>query len=337
MKQKSRSNAALRFGSDAEPGIRRIAGDPFRYVDERTRRPASRANIERARALVIPPAWTDVWIAPDAGSHVQATGRDARGRKQYRYHAEFTQQRSWDKFAGLFDFGRSLGALRRRVASDLESSSIDHDHVVAIVVRLLDLTALRVGNPAYVRDNGSYGLTTLRDRHARIDGSELTLRFRGKGGKQFNVTLHDRRLARLVRRCQDLPGQALFQYEAPGGGLRQVCSTDVNDYLSQHGSPSATAKTFRTWEASLIAAHSLVLMTRDEAAPRKSTTAAAIDSVAAHLGNTPTISRKSYVHPLVIDRYLAGTLLGEWEPPPPRTPKDLTSEERRLLRLLEQA
>jgi DNA topoisomerase-1 len=332
---KGRRPRALRFGSDDEPGIRRIGRHRFRYIDERTRRPARRADVDRARALAIPPAWTDVWIAADPASHVQATGRDAKGRKQYRYHVEFTRQRSSDKFAGLVEFGRSLGDLRRRVTSDLETGSVDHDHVVAIVVRLLDLTALRVGNASYARTNRSYGLTTLQARHATISGSELELRFRGKGGKQFDVTVHDRRLAHLVRRCQHLPGQALFKYRTSSGTLRQVSSNDVNDYLSEHGAPSSTAKTFRTWEASLIAATDLVRMAKGEPEPRKVSATVAIEDVAEHLGNTPTISRKSYVHPAVVDHYLDGTLLKRWARPAPRGPSNLSAAERRLLRLLE--
>ncbi len=276
-----------------------------------------------------------MWIAADPGSHVQATGRDAKGRKQYRYHGEFTQQRASDKFAGLVEFGRSLGDLRRRVTSDLETGALDHDHVVAIVVRLLDLTALRVGNAAYARVNGSYGLTTLQSRHAAITGSALELRFRGKGGKQFDVTVQDRTLARLVRRCQHLPGQTLFQYRTQSGALRRVGSTDVNDYLSRHGAPTSTAKTFRTWEATLIAATDLVQMTKAEPEPRKLSTTAAIADVAERLGNTPTISRKSYVHPAIIEHYLDGTLLERWAPQAPRSPANLSAAERRLLRLLE--
>ena len=225
----------LRYGSDAEPGIRRRGSRRFDYRDERTGRPPGKQHLERIRKLAIPPAWTDVWIAGDARSHVQATGRDAKGRKQYRYHTDFTAHRSGDKFSGLLPFGKSLDGLRRQVRKDLRDSTLGHDQVVALVVRFLDLTALRVGNEEYARTNKSFGLTTLRNRHVSVKGATIRFQFRGKSAKDVDVTVEDRTLARLVRRCQHLPGQCLFEYETDEGVIRTIGSVDVNDYLSRRG------------------------------------------------------------------------------------------------------
>ena len=323
----------VRLGSDEEPGIRRTGSARPRYIDERTGKPPSAAHLERIRKLAVPPAWTDVWIAGDAKSHVQATGRDSRGRKQYRYHADFVTHRSSDKFGGLAEFGLALGALRRQVDRDLATVSLDHDHVVAVVVRLLDLTALRVGNEQYARTNRSFGLTTLRNHHAVVQGSTVELKFRGKGAKMFDITIEDRDLARVVRRCQHLPGQSLFEYRDEDGAIRRVGSTDVNEYVSRHGATGATAKTFRTWEGSTLAADGLANAAADKA-PTKAVLKGVIEEVAATLGNTPTVCRASYVHPLVIDTYLDGSLPRLWSKPAPRAPSGLVASERRLLRLL---
>jgi DNA topoisomerase-1 len=324
----------LRLGSDDEPGIRRTGTTRPRYVDERTGRAPSAVHLERIRRLAVPPAWTDVWIARDANSHVQATGRDARGRKQYRYHPDFVSQRSSDKFGGLPAFGAALGHLRHQVDEDLDSPSPTHDHVVAVVVRLLDLTALRVGNESYARNNHSFGLTTLRNRHALVQGSKVQLKFRGKGAKLFDVIVEDRDLARLVRRCQHLPGQSLFEYRGEDGKVHRVGSTDVNEYVSRHGATGATAKTFRTWEASTLAAEGLAEMAKDTR-PTASSLKRVIEQVAATLGNTPTVCRASYVHPAVVDTFLDGTLPQLWASPAPRSPSGLATNERRLLRLLD--
>ena len=238
-----------------------------------------------------------------------------------------------DKFAGLAEFGKSLGALRRQVDNDLATTSLVHDHVVAVVVRLLDLTALRVGNEQYARTNRSFGLTTLRNRHAVVQGSTVELKFRGKGARMFDITIDDRDLARVVRRCQQLPGQCLFEYRDEDGTIRRVGSSDVNEYVSRHGADGATAKTFRTWEGSTLAAEGLANGASD-GAPTKSALKAVIDEVAATLGNTPTVCRASYVHPLVVDTYLDGSLPRLWSKPAPRAPSGLVPSERRLLRLL---
>jgi DNA topoisomerase-1 len=321
----------LSLGSDGKPGIRRVGSDPVRYVDDATGRAPSADVIERIRKLAIPPAWTDVWIARDASSHVQATGRDSRGRKQYKYHADFVALRSADKFAGLTAFGRALGHLRKQVECDLDSPTPNHDHVVAVVVRLLDLTALRVGNEFYARTNNSFGLTTLRNRHAKVQGGAVHFKFRGKHAHLFDVTVEDRDLARLVRRCQALPGQSLFEYTDADGGIHQIGSSDVNNYVSRHGATGATAKTFRTWEASTLAAEGLAGV---DGTPTKSALKGVIEQVAGKLGNTPTVCRASYVHPVVVDTYLDGSLSDQWAQPAPRSPGGLNTSERRLLRLL---
>jgi DNA topoisomerase-1 len=330
------SDATVRHGSDADPGIRRTGTTRPRYVDERTGRPPSAADLERIRRLAVPPAWTDVWIATDPTSHVQATGRDSRGRKQYRYHPTFVSMRSGDKFGGLVPFGLALGALRRQVERDLDATTLTHDHVVAVVVRLLDLTGLRVGNECYARTNRSFGLTTLRERHVKVQGSTVRLNFRGKGAHLFDVAVEDRRLARLVRRCQHLPGQCLFQYVDDAGGIRQVGSTDVNEYVSAHGATGATAKTFRTWEATTQAAEHLA-RAASEAEPSKAALRSVVEEVAASLGNTPTVCRSSYIHPTVIDTYLDGTLPDRWSGTLPSAPSGLAAAERRLLRVLDPA
>ena len=249
---------ALRFGLDDEPGIRRRGRRRPRYLDEVTGEELDDSEaLERIAALAIPPAWTDVWISADPCSHVQATGRDARGRKQYRYHARFRQQQEEAKFELLEPFGRALPRLRRIVRDDLGRAGLPQERVIALVVELLERTLVRVGNEEYARTNGSFGLTTLRDRHVRIDGSHLRMRFTGKSAKVHDVAFDDRRLARLVRRCQELPGQVLFQFVDGDGAQHPVRSSDINDYLRGATGLDATAKTFRTWSASVFAATAL--------------------------------------------------------------------------------
>jgi len=328
---------SLRFGSDVEPGIRRRGRSRFTYVNERTGRTPSRKDLERISALAVPPAWTDVWIAADAASHLQATGRDARGRKQYRYHPDFTASRSQNKFADLVSFGSGLGRLRRRVDRDLRSKDVDHDHVVAVVVRLLDLTGLRVGNIEYARDNRSFGLTTLRDRHAVVRGTTINLSFRGKSAHEFDVTVESARLARLVRRCQNLPGQQLFQYRMADGALRAISSTDVNAYLAEHGNVSMSAKSFRTWNATVLAAEGFVQSAGDDGEPTARVVNEVIDQVAGELGNTRAVCRASYIHPAVIASYLDATLVPQWRRPVGSKPTGITDVERRALRLLRSA
>lgn len=328
------SETEIRFGSDEEPGIRRRGTTRFTYVDERSRRSPERLDRERIRALAVPPAWTDVWIASDPASHVQATGRDARGRKQYRYHPDFTRSRSEGKFADLVVFGNQLGRLRHRVRRDLAKRHLAHDQIVAVVVRLLDVTGLRIGNPEYVRDNGSFGLTTLQNGHAAVRGSTINLAFRGKSAHEFDVTVQSAPLARIIRKCQHLPGQQLFQYRATGGELRLVTSSDVNAYLTQHGGTSMSAKTFRTWNATVLATHWLAQAADDGADATIRTVNDVIDRVADHLGNTRSVCRTSYVHPAVVDSFLDSTLTATWRRRVGQRPAGLTIPERRALRIL---
>ncbi len=329
-----RTTKQLRFGSDQEPGIRRHGTKRFTYVNERTGRTVSAADLERIKRLAVPPAWTDVWISLHANSHLQATGRDARGRKQYRYHDAFVDDRANDKFADLVPFASALGPLRRRVDRDLRLDDLNQDRVVATVVRLLDVTSLRIGNDEYARSNGSFGLTTLRNRHVHVRGSTIHFEFRGKSAHDFDVEIDNRRLAKIVRSCQHLPGQRLFEYRTLDGSVRTVDSGDVNEYLGEHARPGTTAKTFRTWNATVRAAEALYVATQDQDEPSAAVLNAAIDQVADHLGNTRSVCRSSYVHPAVIESYLDGTLAGRWQRPVSQRAGRLSVAERKTVRLL---
>jgi DNA topoisomerase-1 len=326
--------ANLRFGSDQDAGFRRRGSKRFSYVDERTGRPVSQAHLDRIKKLAIPPAWTDVWIAAHHDSHLQATGRDARGRKQYRYHNDFVNDRANDKFADLVAFAGALGPLRRRVDRDLRRGEPTLDRVVATIVRLLDVTSLRIGNAEYARSNGSFGLTTLRNGHVHVRGSTIHFEFRGKSAHDFDVEIENRRLAKIVRSCQHLPGQRLFEYRTLDGSIRTVESSDVNTYLGEHARPGATAKTFRTWNATVRAAEALFVATQDHEEPTTSTLNAAIDQVADHLGNTRSVCRTSYVHPNVVEAYLDGSLARRWQRPVGQRPTRLSVSERKTVRLL---
>jgi DNA topoisomerase-1 len=325
---------SLRFGSDQEPGILRRGTKRLSYVDEVTGRPVAAAEIERIRALAVPPAWTDVWIAADPQSHLQATGRDARGRKQYRYHPTFTADRADHKFADLVAFGALLGPLRRRVSRDLGRTDVDLSRVVATVVRLLDVTSLRIGNPEYSRTNRSFGLTTLRNRHVAIRGATIRFAFRGKSAHDFDVSVNDSRLARIVLRCQHLPGQQLFEYRSDAGEVRRVSSNDVNEYLTEHAGPGVTAKTFRTWNATVRAAQGLAAVSEHAEPPTTRVLNEVIDDVADHLGNTRAVCRNSYIHPTIVRAYTEETLLPSWHRPVATRPAGLTVVERKTLRVL---
>ena len=335
----TRPPAGLHFGLDDEPGIRRTGHRRPRYRDELTGDVIDDPELlERIRALAVPPAWTDVWISADPCSHVQATGRDARGRKQYRYHPGFRQHQEEAKFELLVPFGHALPALRRRVERDLRRAGLPRDRVVAVIVELLARTLVRVGNEEYARANGSFGLTTLRDRHVKVDGAHLRLRFTGKSSKVHEVALDDPRLARLVRRCQELPGQLLFQFVDGDGAPHPVRSSDVNDYLREVTGIDATAKTFRTWNASLFAAVALAAQPAPETErARRAVVTAMVKVVAAELNNTPAVCRRSYVHPRLVERYLAGELATEWAATSARGSPDLTHDERKLLAFLDAA
>jgi len=312
------ADAGLRYvGADA-PGIRRRrAGTGFAYADADGAPVRDAATLERIRALAIPPAWIDVWICAHPRGHVQATGRDARGRKQYRYHAQWQRQRGTGKFDRIVAFGSALPRLRRRLRRDLAQPGFPRDRVLAIVVAALAETLIRIGNHSYARSNRSFGLTTLRNHHVKfVHGGRARLRFRGKGGQQHDVALDDARLVKLVRRCQQLPGQALFQYRDDDGGVRPVDSGQVNDYLRAAMGEDFTAKDFRTWGATLAAFQRLAGTTlpyRAGAAPPSERALAALENavvkeVARALGNTPAITRKAYVDPRVFAGWRDGRL-----------------------------
>jgi DNA topoisomerase IB len=307
------ADAGLRYVVDAEPGLRRRrAGKGFMYLDAKGRHVTDATAIARIRALAIPPAWTDVWICKDARGHLQACGRDARGRKQYRYHAKWRRTRDAGKFARLAAFGQRLPKLRRRLARDLKGEGLPRGKVLAIVVSLLAETLIRVGNHEYARSNNSFGLTTLKDRHVRFPRGDCAIfRFRGKSGQEHTVELEDARLAALLRRCQQLPGQALFQYVDEAGRTQPVDSGAVNGYLRAAMCEDFTAKDFRTWGGTLEAIAAFVRTPR----PRRRTKAAlaraqgaAVKQVAAELGNTPAVCRGSYIHPAVFAGWRSGAL-----------------------------
>jgi DNA topoisomerase-1 len=302
----------LRYCTDAQAGIsRRRAGRAFRYLAPDGRPVRDSSTLARIKSLAVPPAWTDVWICPDPAGHLQATGRDARGRKQYRYHPLFRRRRERAKFDRLVEFGRALPRIRRRVASDLAQSGLPRSKVLAALIRLLELTLIRVGNAEYARLNRSFGLTTLRDRHVRVTGPRMRFRFRGKSGSVVEVGLSDRRVARIVARCQELPGQELFQYVDDEGESRPIGSEDVNEYLREVAGCDVTAKTFRTWAATVIACRALRgLEQGDRQQMARRQVVAAIRQVAGRLGNTPAVVRQSYVHPVVLDAFLDGSLSG---------------------------
>lgn len=330
--------ARLRHVGDDGPGIRRIKkGAGSTYVDPAGRRVTDEATLARIRSLAIPPAWTDVWICPIANGHLQARGRDARGRKQYRYHARWSAVRDATKYERMAAFGAALPRIRARVARDLGASGLSKEKVLALVVRLLERTAMRVGNEEYARTNGSYGLTTLRDRHVEIAGSKLRFRFRGKSGKQHDLDVDDARVARMVKRCRELPGQDLFQWLDDEGEPHAIDSGDVNDYLREAAGTELTAKDFRTWEGTLLAARCLA-RSRAHARPAEARRACveAIASVAEALGNTPAVCKKGYVHPTVLATFEDAELLRLWRRHARmrRVGRGLSREERALLAFL---
>jgi DNA topoisomerase I len=302
----------LRYSSDAQAGItRRRAGRGFRYLTSEGRPVRDAETLARIKSLAVPPAWTDVWICPDPSGHLQATGRDARGRKQYRYHSLYRRRRERAKFGQLVEFGRALPRIRRRVKADLSRPGLPRSKVLAAVIRLLELTLIRVGNEEYARLNRSFGLTTLRGRHVEVEGPRLRFRFRGKSGSAVEVDLSDRRIATVVARCQELPGQDLFQYVGDDGESHPIASEDVNDYLRDVSGLDVTAKTFRTWAATVLACRALSLLGQDDRQQMaRRQVVAAMRDVASRLGNTPAVVRQSYVHPAVLDAFLDGSLPG---------------------------
>ena len=307
----SAKSAGLRYTSDRRPGIRRVKnGSGFKYVDSSGKVIRAKADVQRFRSLVIPPAWTDVWICPDARGHLQATGRDARGRKQYRYHPKWREVRDQTKYDRMIGFAQALAAIRRRTTQDLKRAGLPREKVVAAVVQLLEKTLIRVGNDEYAKQNRSFGLTTLRDGHVKVKGSVVQFSFRGKSGVEHEVDLTDRRLARIVRQCRDLPGYDLFQYVDENGDRQTIGSGDVNEYLKGITGEDYTSKDFRTWAGTVLAAQMLKEFEASESdAQAKKNIVAAVESVAMRLGNTKAVCRKCYIHPAIFDAYLDGSML----------------------------
>jgi len=306
-------NAGLIYVSDEEPGIRRKrAGKGFTYVGPDGKKVEDKATLARIKSLAIPPAYTDVWICPKANGHIQATGRDAKGRKQYRYHPAFREVRESTKYEHMIEFAKGLPAIRRTIDEHMSLKGLPREKVLATVVHLLENTLIRVGNSDYAKQNKSYGLTTLRDPHVKVEGTELRFQFKGKSGKTWRLSVKDRRIARIVKACQDLPGQDLFQYLDENGQQQSVTSADVNAYLKEITGRDITAKDFRTWAGTVLAALALAEFEEfDSESKAKKNIRAAIERVSSRLGNTPTICRKCYVHPEVFACYLEGTLLLE--------------------------
>lgn len=305
------SVAGLQYATDDRPGItRRKRGSGFDYYSPSGRRIVDAGTLSRICALVIPPAWTDVWIAPARDSHLQATGRDARGRKQYRYHARWRDVRDASKYEKMALFAHVLPRIRRRVDRDLSKRGVTREKVLATVVRLLEVTLIRVGNDEYARNNSAFGLTTMLDRHVGVNGNTIHFRFRGKSGVKHDIDLRSPQLARAVKRCQELPGQELFQYLDESGQLRDIGSADVNAYLREISGAEITAKDFRTWAGTALAARALQDYEEfDSDARAKRCVTQAIETVAKRLGNTKAVCRKCYVHPAVIEAYLDRSLM----------------------------
>ena len=335
--QEAAEAAGLVYVSDEDRGIRRERkGEVFAYFKANGDAVQDEATLERIRKLAIPPAWTDVWICTRASGHLQATGRDARGRKQYRYHPQFREVRDSNKYEHILEFAKALPALRARLAEHMALRGLPREKVLATVVHLLETTLIRVGNDDYARTNKSYGLTTLRNPHVKVEGSELRFRFQGKSGKTWRLQVKDRRVAKIVRACQDLPGQRLFQYQDSDGEVREVSSADVNAYLKEISGREITAKDFRTWAGTVLAALALQeVEAADTQATQKKNIKAAIERVAERLGNTPTICRKCYIHPEVLQAYADGGLALEVKEQAARNLPALQPQEAAVLALLQ--
>lgn len=334
--------AGLRYVTDAKPGIRRLRkGKSFRYVDPEGQPIRDRENLARIRSLVIPPAWTDVWISPIANGHLQATGRDARGRKQSRYHPRWREVRDETKYERMILFGSVLPIIRQRIEQDMAQPGMPREKILATIVRLMETTFIRVGNEEYARSNHSYGLTTMRNKHVAVNGHTVHFEFPGKSGVKHSIDLRDRRLARIVKQCLDLPGYELFQYVDETGCRHSVDSADVNDYLREIAGDSFSAKDFRTWAGSVLACAMLQEFEPCESENQaKKNIVSAIKSVAHQLGNTPSVCRKCYVHPAVLELYLGGNMtqtlatMVEDKALNDNLPPGLRQEEKALLRLL---
>jgi DNA topoisomerase-1 len=301
-KRRPAPSGGLRYSRDGEKGFVRKPGDrSFEYFDGKGDRVTHEETLDRIKSLAIPPAWTDVWICGDERGHLQATGRDARGRKQYRYHARWREMRDADKFDHLQEFARALPKIRRHSRADIALPGMPRRKVLALIVQLLERTAIRIGNERYAEENDSFGLTTMRNRHVKVSGARVEFQFRGKSGKFHRIALDDPELARVIRRCRDLPGQELFQYLDDAGEVQSIGSSDVNDYLKEIAGCEISTKDFRTWAGSVYVATMLRGRVRREERVGITHVAAAVREASKHLGNTPAICRKSYVHPRVLD------------------------------------
>ncbi len=305
------ASVGLRYTDDSRPGIRRRrSGKGFRYVGPDDRSIRDPKVLARIKSLVIPPAWEDVWICPFPLGHIQATGRDEKGRKQYRYHVQWREVRDGAKYGRMMAFGRALSKIRRKTNLDLGLKGLPRAKVLAAIVQLLEGSLIRVGNDEYARSNHSYGLTTMRDKHVALHASTIEFEFRGKSGIHHKISLQDPRLARIVRRCQELPGQELFQYIDDEGMVQDVCSSDVNDYLREITGSDFSAKDFRTWAGTVLAAMALQEFEAfDSQAQAKKNVVRAIERVSQKLGNTPNVCRKCYVHPEILNAYLDGQMI----------------------------
>ncbi len=337
VKPQAPAAAKLVYVDDARPGYTRVRvnGTTFRYLDASGKRITRKDELDRVRALAIPPAYESVWICPLAHGHLQATGRDARGRKQYRYHAAWAQLRDANKYQSLSEFGARLPRIRSRVRRDLQAPGLAQAKMMAVVVQLLEDTLIRIGAREYARANRSYGLTTLTRRHATVSGDRLRFRFRGKSGVEHDVTVTDRRIARVIKRCLEIPGQQLFQYLDENGEPHAVDSESVNTYLREAGAADFTAKHYRTWAGSVLAYAALQRRPYVDARQARQEVVDVIKAVAQRLANTPAVCRACYVHPSIIDTYLAGQLPARGAAP--AGPRGLSADERRLLAFLKQA
>ncbi|OZI31926.1 DNA topoisomerase [Bordetella genomosp. 10] len=325
--------AGLVYVDDSTPGVtRRLVRSRFQYFAADGTRIRDAETIKRIDALAIPPAYVDVWICPKANGHIQATGRDARGRKQYRYHDAWHELRGADKYGQLPEFAGALPRIRRQVRRDMARAGLTQEKLAAVVVRLLETTLVRIGTPAYARANGSYGLTTLKRRHITVAGGRIRLRFRGKSGVEHDLTVTDRRIAAVVKRCMEIPGQELFRYLDDEGQPRGVDSGSVNDYLREAGRADFTAKHYRTWAGSVLALALLRRRPWESETQAKRTVVEVVKEVARRLGNTPAVCRECYIHPRVLETYLAGELRAGG--PAPASPRGLNADERRLLAFL---
>jgi DNA topoisomerase I len=341
----SAKEAGLRYVSDAQPGIRRKRrGKGFTYTESNGQTVHDPKTLARIRSLAIPPAWTDVWICSSPNGHLQATGRDAKGRKQSRYHPRWREVRDETKYERMLAFGAVLTTIRERVEHDISVAGLPRQKIMATIVRLMETTHIRVGNEEYARINHSYGLTTMHDRHAQVNGSTVRFKFRGKSGKLHEIDVRDRRLAKIIRRCQDIPGYELFQYVDEEGTPHTVDSADVNDYLREISQQDFTAKDFRTWAGSVLAYTALrELEPFESASQAKKNVVETIKAVAERLGNTPSVCRKCYVHPGLLNCYLNGAISEHLKEFVKRAEKEqqapahgLREEELGLIGLLEQ-